>query len=132
MRVRPAACAASMTSTTPIGHAAVGAQLNLGVGALVGDLPQALGQGGGVHRRFVQIDLAGGIDRQRYRMLRRAALGALGARQLQADAAGSSGAVRMKITTSTSITSTSGVTLMSLMGSAPLVRSRQPNAMACR
>ena len=42
-----------------------GAQLNLGVGALVGDLPQALGQGGGVHRRFVQIDLAGGIDRQR-------------------------------------------------------------------
>src|SRR5690606_40476186 len=41
----------------------------------------------------------------------------------------SSGAVMMKITTSTSITSTSGVTLMSLMGSLPLVRSSLPNAM---
>ena len=57
--------------------------------------------------RFVQIDLAGGIYRQRT-VLRRAALGALGARQFQRMLLASSGAVRMKITTSTSITSTSG------------------------
>jgi hypothetical protein len=39
------------------------------------------------------------------------------------------GAVMMKITTSTSITSTRGVTLMSLKGCGPSRRSSRPNAM---
>src|SRR5687767_6638530 len=43
-----------------------------------------------------------------------------------------SGAVIMKITSSTSITSISGVMLMSLIGDGPLVRSRRPKAMSGR
>ena len=43
-----------------------------------------------------------------------------------------SGAVIMKITSSTSITSISGVMLMSLIGCAPGVRSRRPKAIALR
>src|SRR5436305_5350288 len=41
-----------------------------------------------------------------------------------------SGAVIMKMTSSTSITSISGVMLMSLIGCAPGLRSSRPNAMA--
>src|SRR5437870_10782832 len=41
-----------------------------------------------------------------------------------------SGAVIMKITSSTSITSISGVMLMSLIGCGPVVRSRRPNAIS--
>src|SRR5512144_1397941 len=42
-----------------------------------------------------------------------------------------SGAVIMKITSSTSMTSISGVMLMSLIGWAPGLRSRRPKAIGC-
>ena len=44
----------------------------------------------------------------------------------------SNGAVMIKMTTSTSITSTSGVILISLMGWGAAVRSRRPNVMPPR
>ena len=57
------------------------------------------------------------------------ALLALG-RSSRMDAA-SNGAAMMKMTKSTSITSTSGVTLMLLMGWAAWGLEKRPNAMAC-
>jgi hypothetical protein len=121
MRDRPAFCAsADHLDHAAIGHALVGAQLDLGVGLRAAGLLQARrGQLAGCERLVVQEDLAGLVHHQGDKRGRVSRAGGVGFGQVQPDRAGQQGAVMMKITTSTSITSTSGVTLMSLMGCGP-------------
>ena len=122
-------CHAHHLDDPAIRYGFVGTQLHFGFRILGADACQVAGQHIARYRLVIQENLARLVHHYQNEFGRVIGGGRVGSGRSSRIELANSGAVMIKITTRTSITSISGVMLMSLMGGAPVLRSSLPKAM---